>query len=102
MRHARSVEPGPLSLLAAVLEGTADLSGAACIGHPELFDALDPDEPAEDAEYRHRAALRLCSTCPALTRCEQWANTQPTQNDSVIAGRTPEHGQRGRPRKEIA
>ncbi|MCH5644368.1 transcriptional regulator [Gordonia sp. ABSL49_1] len=104
MRHARTVEPGPVSLLAAILEGTADLSGAPCIGRPELFDARRPDEDADDTAFRHRAAVRLCHRCTAFTRCRDWASTADL-DESVVAGRIPDppiHGKPGHPPNKVS
>ena len=101
MRNARTLEPGLVPLLEAILTGTADLSGAACAGSAELFDAAEPGEAPDEVAYRHRAAVTLCETaCPALKRCQQWAAT--TTIPGVAAGRIPEPARRGRPRKDAA
>ncbi|WP_168702110.1 WhiB family transcriptional regulator [Gordonia paraffinivorans] len=86
-RHRR--EPGLLPLLAEILEGTANLSGAACAGRPELFDEPGADEDAQTVRYRHRAAVRICARCPALDRCRQWASAQKDLGGMVVAGRKP-------------
>ncbi|WP_168698775.1 WhiB family transcriptional regulator [Gordonia paraffinivorans] len=89
MKYRHRNEPGLLPLLAEVLEGTADLSGAACAGRPELFDEAAVGEDVQTARYRHRAAVRICSTCPALDRCRQWADAQKDLGGMVVAGRAP-------------
>ncbi|WP_168705329.1 WhiB family transcriptional regulator [Gordonia paraffinivorans] len=89
MKYRHRNEPGLLPLLAEVLEGTADLSGAACAGRPELFDEAGPDEDVDNVRFRHRAAVRICSTCPALDRCRAWAETQKDLGGMVVAGRAP-------------
>ncbi|MGP3708770.1 WhiB family transcriptional regulator [Gordonia paraffinivorans] len=54
-----------------------------------MFDEARDDEDIDNVRYRHHAAARICSTCPALDRCRAWAETQPHLAGSVIAGRKP-------------
>ncbi|MEP9417471.1 WhiB family transcriptional regulator [Gordonia sp. VNQ95] len=94
-------DPGEVSLLAAILEGTTSLSGAACVGSEALFDPKGRDEESADADYRHQAAAELCRTCPVLDACRDWADQSDT--NAVIAGRRPAlPGNPGRPRKDSA
>lgn len=95
MRAATRREGGEVSLLAAILEGTANLSGAACVDSPGLFDARDADEDV--AAYRHTAAARICGLCPVIDACRSWADSRADQEHAVTAGRVPR--QPGRPRK---
>lgn len=91
--------PGDESLLALILSGTADLSGAACTtAPPELFDPPAHGETLVEAEYRHRAALAYCTRCPVIDRCATWAVTQPTDG-MVRAGQPPRLTAPGRPKK---
>lgn len=97
MKTPSRKEGGEIALLAAIFEGTANLSGAACVGSPGLFDARDADEDIADAAYRHTAATRICGSCPVIAACRSWADARPDQENAVTAGRVP--GQPGRPRK---
>lgn len=100
MKYRHRSEPGLLPLLAEVLEGTADLSGAACAGRPELFDEAGPDEDVQTVRYRHQAAARICARCPALDRCRRWAESQKDLGGMVVAGRAPRlQGRQPQPKK---
>ncbi len=66
---------GPVALAAAILEGSANLAGAACTATPRLFD---PDVKAADLGHpdegtRWAAVTRVCRSCPARGRCWQWS-----------------------------
>ena len=75
----------PLELaLTAILTATVRLDGAACTGHSELFDPPSDGEARDAVDARHRAAARLCWTCPALDACRDWAATEPA-TDTIIA-----------------
>ncbi|GAA1480622.1 hypothetical protein GCM10009624_10620 [Gordonia sinesedis] len=70
---------GPVALMAEILEGTADLRGAACTARPRLFD---PD--VEHSEVGHTSAAdrwrevrRICQSCPARAACWAWATRAP-------------------------
>lgn len=89
-------DPGAVALMAAILEGTVDLAGAACAGRPELFDAGDFDEDDADVDYRHHHAVTLCASCPVSARCEEWSGGK--RISMVTAGRRPPKA--GRPRSE--
>lgn len=89
-------DQGEVALLAEILEGTANLSGAECVRSPGLFDARHPDEDIEDVEYRHNAAVRVCHRCPVLEQCQAWADSRSDQEHAVTAGRIPR--QPGRPK----
>jgi hypothetical protein len=71
-RHPpRAVEEGWVGLVAAIIEATPRLSGAACIGQPpELFDAANAS--ADDIA----AAKALCARCDSFAACSQWASGQ--------------------------
>ena len=88
-------EGGVVDLLEAILRDTADLSGAACVGSPEMFDPPAPHEDAADTRYRHANAEALCHRCPALDRCRDWAAQRRTDG-SVLAAQVPRLP--GRPR----
>ncbi|GAB33426.1 WhiB family transcriptional regulator [Gordonia otitidis] len=94
-RNVSRREGGVVDLLEAILRGTADLSGAACVGSPELFDPPAPYEDAADTRYRHANAEALCHRCPALDRCRDWAAQRRTDG-SVLAAQVPRLP--GRPR----
>ena len=75
----------PLELvLTAILTDTVRLDGAACTGHAALFDPPGEGEPRDAVDARHRAAARLCWTCPALDACRDWAATEPA-TDTILA-----------------
>ncbi|WP_179273883.1 transcriptional regulator [Rhodococcoides fascians] len=75
----------PLEMaLTAILTDTPRLDGAACIGHGALFDPPGDGELRDAVDTRHRAAARLCWTCPALDACRDWA-TGESSSGSVIA-----------------
>ncbi|MGW6034706.1 WhiB family transcriptional regulator [Gordonia terrae] len=89
MRGQTRREAGPIALLAEILRGTDSLTGAACIGSPELFDPRDPREDSDAAEYRHRAAAQLCARCPVFDACLAWSDSRSDQAHAVTAGRIP-------------
>lgn len=94
---------GSEKLLTKVLWRLPKLTDAACAGRSELFDARDPDEDAESAEYRHHRAAALCRTCPVLDACSEYADTDNSKARHVIAGRIPSPpATAGRPRKETS
>lgn len=69
-----------LGLMAAILTGSADLRGAACVGRTALFD---PDVPAEslghaDESARWEETQRVCQSCPARAACWAWASELPS------------------------
>lgn len=75
--------------LAGALRGIPELPGAACAGAWELFDPKDDDEDAEDLQYRHSAAVRMClSDCPCLAACRSWVASLPPSKRpvGVVAG----------------
>lgn len=75
----------PLELaLTAILTNTVRLDGAACTGQANLFDPPSEGEPRDAVDARHRAAARLCWTCPALDACRNWAATEPA-TDTILA-----------------
>lgn len=77
-----------LQILKRILRDLPKLADAACVGRAELFDARDPDEDAEAAEYRHHRAAALCRTCPALDACSEYAATE-NPHGHVLAAQIP-------------
>jgi len=57
-----------IDLLARILERSARLSGAACIGKQDLFDFEKGDRAAAQA---------VCERCPARQACQAWADGLP-------------------------
>ena len=76
-------------LLDALAAATPRLDGARCRNLWAAFDPPDPDEDPADVTYRHRVALTLCESCPALTPCGAWLDAlAPAQRPlGVVAGR---------------
>lgn len=66
-------------LLIAVLKPTVPLSGAACTGHPELFDLDSTPE-------QHEEAAQICSGCSVAQRCAEWSAEQRKNVSGVVAG----------------
>lgn len=64
---------GPVGLISEILRHTVDLSGAACIGRPELFDGENQTPEV------FKVAAGLCRTCPVRARCREWS----TENRAV-------------------
>ncbi|MCF8603264.1 WhiB family transcriptional regulator [Gordonia sp. HY442] len=89
-----AADSGTLDLLARILDGLPNLSGAACVGREVLFDPYDRDEPIDLAEYRHARALALCNECPVRSACaehvhNQRGDTARRARRAVIGGRAP-------------
>ena len=61
-----------------------DLHGAACRGHPELFDVADRHDHQAIAQ-----AKALCVSCPVLNACRAWLAglPKPAWPCGVVAGR---------------
>lgn len=78
-----------LALMCAVLAGSPKLPGALCRGRGHLF--------AGDNLADTETAIAMCHTCPALTACRQWAESQPsTALSGVYGGRVHVHPSDGR------
>ncbi len=77
------------------------LPGAACRGRHDLFDPPEAHTKPENAHAAEQAALRICSWCPALARCENWYETLPRgwKPLGVIAGTVNRPKAVGRPRR---
>ncbi|MBY3989138.1 hypothetical protein HQO84_16715 [Rhodococcus fascians] len=76
----------PLEMaLTAILTDTPRLDGAACIGRSDLFDPPGDGEPRDVVDARHRAAARVCWTCPALDACRDWATGEPSSGTIIAA-----------------
>ena len=68
-----------VDLLIRIIQPTVPLAGAACTGHPELFD-LDA-EPEQ-----HAQAAQICARCPVAQQCAEWAAAQRKNVSGVVAG----------------
>ncbi|MDO0975987.1 hypothetical protein [Mycolicibacterium frederiksbergense] len=84
-----------------VLDLAPPLAGAGCSGRSELFDDAEEHVDYHDAAYAERAALRICSTCPVLTRCSECFDSLPLSHRplGVIAGRINRKRSIGQPRR---
>ncbi|GAA12576.1 WhiB family transcriptional regulator [Gordonia alkanivorans] len=95
MSHAKTLEPGVVSLLSEVLAGQPNLSGAACVdADPRLFDGWLPRERTESfdaAKARQERAVAVCGRCPVRADCRTWINDQPDRHLAamVVGGRRP-------------
>lgn len=95
MSHAKTLEPGVVSLLSEVLAGLPNLSGAACVdADPRLFDGWLPRERSESfdaAKARLSRAAAVCDRCPVRGACRSWAEDQPDRHlkAMVVGGRRP-------------
>jgi hypothetical protein len=58
-----------IELLRAILMDAPRLPGAACMAAPGLFDG--------DSEADRAAALTVCTTCPVIPACRDWAASVP-------------------------
>ena len=76
------------NLLVAILTEIPALPGAACIGRSALFESAATGEPPDRVKTRHLAAQDICSHCPALDRCRQWARHERAHG-AVLAGMLP-------------
>lgn len=79
-----------LGLMVAILRGSADLRGAACVGHARLFDIDVRASEVGHADETHRwaAVAAICQTCPVRGRCWEWASVQPSTRFSGPAAAT--------------
>lgn len=67
--------------------GDPELAGAACTGMIPLFDEIVDGETEKHRDYRHRAALRICQTCPVIQNCQDIFDQLPKgQQFGVWAG----------------
>ncbi|WP_018180379.1 hypothetical protein [Jongsikchunia kroppenstedtii] len=103
-RHKGADADGWIALVGQILAGVPLLPGAACLGRSELFDEPEPDDEPALISYRHRAAEKICATCPARAACTEWT---ATTKRSTVAGHLPGRGQpsparKARPRKRDA
>jgi hypothetical protein len=67
-----SRRPAWLLLVATIIRSTVRLTDANCIGRAGQFDG---DGGIDDE--RTKAALQLCTTCPALPECKTWLTSLP-------------------------
>lgn len=72
-----------LATLEQLLAGIPKLDGAACKGHPELFDVARDDKPGI------ARAQQICDFCPARRPCGEWLDALPESErpSGVCAGR---------------
>lgn len=97
-----TAQPDLIGLLVKILADTPPMADAECIGHTDLFDPQSEHEAAEDVTYRHMQAATICASCPVLSECDRWAQTE-RPSDGVLAGRIPPPKQRrGRPARSTA
>jgi WhiB family transcriptional regulator, redox-sensing transcriptional regulator len=70
------------------LRNVPDLPGARCVGSHEIFDATTNND-SDNRAYALKAALELCSQCPALAGCCEWFDSlAPHERPrGVVAGR---------------
>ncbi|UQE74631.1 WhiB family transcriptional regulator [Gordonia sp. PP30] len=66
--------------LAELLADQPDLTEAACRGQWALFDPAAEDEDHAEVEARHHRAAAICSRCPALAACRDWAERIPPKH----------------------
>jgi hypothetical protein len=92
---ARVRNPGWLGLTAEILYPTNSLPDAACarsLAHIKTFD-IDLDNPDPQ---RVAAAKAICSRCPVLSPCAQWAaDAAPGTVAGVVGGTWREWQPRG-------
>ncbi|MEW5810887.1 MAG: WhiB family transcriptional regulator [Actinomycetota bacterium] len=69
-------DPGSLALLAAVLLEVPAMPNALCRGRTALFDRGGDDASTD--------AVELCSHCPELEPCANWAARQPNGSLSGV------------------
>jgi Transcription factor WhiB len=69
-------------LLDTLAHGIPDLHGAACRGHPQLFDVADRHDTPTIAQ-----AKALCASCPVLGDCRAWLASLPRACLPKILGR---------------
>lgn len=71
-------------------------TGAACVGHWNLFDTRGDREPDDLFALRLEYANAICMACPILERCHATAqNARPRDRSGTWAGIHYDH--RGRP-----
>jgi hypothetical protein len=71
-------------LLDELAHGIPDLHGAACRGHPQLFDVADRHDTQAIAQ-----AKTVCASCPVLRDCRAWLAGLPRYQRpcGVVGGR---------------
>jgi hypothetical protein len=71
-------------LLDELAHGIPDLHGAACRGHPEVFDVADRRDRQAIAQ-----AKTVCASCPVLDTCRAWLVSlpKPVRPCGVVAAR---------------
>lgn len=83
-----SLEAGPIALMAAILEGSANLAGAVCTTDPAAHDNERWASENRPEPRRLADASAHCRRCPARDRCHEWASKQPRGR---VTGITPAH-----------
>ena len=80
-----------VDLAASVLLSTPSMPNCSCRDHLDLFDAA-VDGDRKEREEAQQVCVVVCSRCPVLGRCQQWAVTMTPQERSrlgVVAGLLP-------------
>jgi WhiB family redox-sensing transcriptional regulator len=80
-----------LDSLLGALRAAPDLTGNACHGAWELFDATirsGPGRVSQEVAEARQEALQVCDTCPALIPCRTYVERLPThlRPPGVVAG----------------
>lgn len=78
-RGRRHPDEFVVDLLIRIIQPTVALAGAACVGHPELFDLDATPE-------QHTQAAQICAGCPVAAQCAEWAVQQHKNVSGVLAG----------------
>lgn len=84
--------------LAELLAGHDRWDGAACLGQWALFDPKGDREGDDEFHARVQRAQAVCSRCPILERCRDFAaNARPKERAGIWAGVA--YDTNGRPRR---
>lgn len=100
--HGHTLWPQRSSVdLASVLMSTPAMPGAACRGKAELFDAAVG--AGAEAQQAQRRCVAVCSGCPSIEVCRQWASGLPERERQalgVVGGIAPEVPAKRQPQPE--
>jgi hypothetical protein len=64
-----------LADLLGAIAAAPNLTGAACREHRDVFDATVSKAAGRPGVYAR--AIRVCTSCPVLTRCSAWVESLP-------------------------